>query len=68
MIGDVPTDVVAVGDVTVFARPVLCGVSVGHVDVTAGTLGCLVRLEADDAPHILSNNHVTTRGRSWSTA
>lgn len=39
------------------ARPVTsCGVSVGHYQITAGTLGCLVELA--QKPHILSNNHV----------
>lgn len=33
-----------------------CGVSVGHVDVSAGTIGCLV--ERDNEIFILSNNHV----------
>jgi hypothetical protein len=33
-----------------------CGVSLGHVDVTAGTLGCLVRRGGQI--FILSNNHV----------
>ena len=33
-----------------------CGVSVGHVDVTAGTIGCLVERNQDI--FILSNNHV----------
>ena len=32
------------------------GVSIGHVEVTAGTLGCLVR--RDNQIFILSNNHV----------
>ncbi|MGH2354995.1 MAG: hypothetical protein ACRDJN_25580, partial [Chloroflexota bacterium] len=52
------TDVVPVGDVVAFARPVRCGVSVGHKDITAGTLGCLVRREGDADTYILSNNHV----------
>lgn len=53
----IATDVVAVGDLSAQLRPVPCGVSIGHVDVTAGTLGCLVDL-GDGAPHLLSNNHV----------
>lgn len=57
-IGGLPTDVVAVGDVRAFARPVRCGASIGHRDVTAGTLGCLVHLGGGVEPHILSNNHV----------
>ncbi len=55
-VNGLPTDVVAVGDVTA-RRPVLCGGSVGHVDVGAGTLGCLVDT-GEDVPAILSNNHV----------
>lgn len=57
-VGGLPTDVVAVGDVVAFDRPVRCGVSVGHPDITAGTLGCLLRRDADEAVLILSNNHV----------
>jgi hypothetical protein len=37
-------------------RPAPGGVSCGHVDITAGTLGCLVRREGQI--YILSNNHV----------
>ena len=37
-------------------RPTPCGVSVGHVSTTAGTLGCLV--EVDGQRYVLSNNHV----------
>lgn len=37
-------------------RPVPCGVSCGHADITAGTLGCLV--ERGGQLFILSNNHV----------
>ena len=36
--------------------PTPCGVSIGHYNITAGTLGCLVDV-ADDR-YILSNNHV----------
>ena len=36
--------------------PVPCGVSIGHYNITAGTLGCLV--EMPDGVCILSNNHV----------
>lgn len=40
-------------------RPLLPGVSVGHVDITAGTLGCFVTPSAQtDQVMILSNNHV----------
>jgi hypothetical protein len=37
-------------------RPAPGGVSIGHFQITAGTLGCLVR-RADET-YILSNNHV----------
>ena len=57
-IGTMLTDVVPVGDVTALTRPVRGGVSIGHPDSTAGTLGCLVRVGGDDQPFILSNNHV----------
>jgi hypothetical protein len=56
----VPTDVVEtgnfVGTSTDRWRPAPGGVSIGHVDITAGTLGCLV--EKNDEIFILSNNHV----------
>lgn len=65
--GQFPTDVIEVGEITAFQslqswqrfghhRPVCCGVSVGHPNVTAGTLGCIV--EKDGQHFILSNNHV----------
>lgn len=57
-VGTMLTDVVPVGDVTVFDRPVRSGVSIGHPDSTAGTLGCLVRIDGTEEPSILSNNHV----------
>ena len=52
------TDVIAVGDIVTCQRPTRCGVSIGHVTVTAGTLGCLVRRPGDSNNYILSNNHV----------
>ncbi|MDQ7843618.1 MAG: hypothetical protein QN141_07720 [Armatimonadota bacterium] len=61
-IAGVPTDVVATGPIRVHqrrterVRPAPGGVSIGHRDVTAGTLGCLVK--KDGASFILSNNHV----------
>lgn len=39
-------------------RPLRVGGSIGHVKVTAGTLGCFVRDRDDGAALILSNNHV----------
>lgn len=39
-------------------RPAPSGISVGHPDVSAGTLGCLVEDNTDGSLCILSNNHV----------
>jgi hypothetical protein len=49
--------VVALGNTTAKYRPAPIGVSTGHPDVTAGTIGARVR---DDAGYVyaLSNNHV----------
>lgn len=58
----VPTDVVQTGRLRALAartdrhRPAPGGVSIGHREVTAGTLGCWV--EKGGARLILSNNHV----------
>lgn len=57
-VAGVPTDVIALGDLVARGRPVPCGVSIGHRDVTAGTLGCLVELDGAPGRFILSNNHV----------
>ena len=40
-----------------FARPVPIGVSTGHPDITAGTIGCRVK-DASGNVYALSNNHV----------
>jgi len=62
MIGGVPTDVVETGriyalqDPTQKMRPARPGVSIGHFQITAGTLGCLV--QRNGQVYILSNNHV----------
>ena len=63
-LGNVPTDVVQIG--TVFAnqvptdkfRPAPGGVSIGHYQISAGTLGCIVRDRDTGDRLILSNNHV----------
>jgi hypothetical protein len=61
-VGGIPTDVVETGVVralqarTARWRPAPGGVSIGHKDITAGTLGCLVK--DDLGTYILSNNHV----------
>jgi hypothetical protein len=39
-------------------RPAPGGVSIGHRDITAGTLGCLVKRDGGTETLILSNNHV----------
>jgi hypothetical protein len=51
------TDVVETGIIRALVRPAPGGVSVGHVDVTAGTLGMWVT-GTDGYSYILSNNHV----------
>lgn len=74
---DVKTDVVEVGRIKAWMspspasltprdkwRPAPGGVSIGHVDITAGTLGCLVIRGGE--LFVLSNNHVLAdinRGR-----
>jgi len=59
----VPTDVVAIGrlrlEVNAIRSPVQPGNSIGHVDISAGTLGALVTRGGD--VHILSNSHVLAR-------
>ncbi|UCF30239.1 MAG: hypothetical protein JSV26_09215 [bacterium] len=58
----VPTDVIETGRIRAFQaptgrfRPAPGGVSVGHREITAGTLGCWVRREGQWM--MLSNNHV----------
>ena len=58
----IPTDVVETGPIRALQpptgrfRPAPGGVSIGHRDITAGTLGCLVRKGGETL--ILSNNHV----------
>ena len=69
LVGDTPTDVMEIGDVKLLAvseltdrtartRPAAPGVSIGHVAVTAGTFGAVVRDADTGQPYILSNNHV----------
>lgn len=63
-LNDVPTDVLEVGVLRAFQartarwRPAPGGVSIGHFQMTAGTLGCVVRDKATGDRLILSNNHV----------
>lgn len=77
-VGGVRTDVIEVGDIrplnrlrlpasaenghTARRRPAPGGVSVGHFQVTAGTLGCIVRDRLTGERLILSNNHVLANG------
>lgn len=59
----VPTDIEPTGALKNFSyaaeypRPVPCGVSCGHLDITSGTVGALVVLR-NNRLAILSNNHV----------
>ncbi|WNV82700.1 DNA/RNA non-specific endonuclease [Umezawaea sp. Da 62-37] len=69
---EVPTDVLqrqyradfrvvseaAAVDRKVRADPIAPGASVGHVGVSAGTIGCVVYDRADGTPYVLSNWHV----------
>ena len=61
-LGGIPTDVVQTGIIRTLQaptdriRPAPGGASIGHRDITAGTLGCLV--EKNGLKYILSNNHV----------
>jgi hypothetical protein len=63
-LNQIPTDIVAVGDVQPLLartdrwRPAPGGVSLGHYKITAGTLGCIVYDQITGNPLILSNNHV----------
>ncbi len=56
----IPTDVIVLGkirpEVNAIRNPVQPGHSIGHVDITAGTLGAIVT--RGGAIHILSNSHV----------
>lgn len=69
VLGSVPTDVIEVGELrllaapmpqirTVCTRPAPPGVSIGHVAVSAGTFGAVVRDAETGEMLILSNNHV----------
>ena len=60
----IPTDVVVLGkirpEVNVTRHPVQPGNSIGHIDITAGTLGAIVKKGSE--LHILSNSHVLAVG------
>jgi hypothetical protein len=63
-VSNVPTDVVEVGVLRAMQprtgrfRPAPGGVSIGHYQITAGTLGCVVKDRTSGERLILSNNHV----------
>lgn len=63
-LGGVSTDVISVGRLRLISartdrlRPAQPGSSIGHVAITAGTFGALVRDGTTGEPLILSNNHV----------
>ena len=59
----IEVDVIETGPIyaqafTARERPAPCGISIGHPNITAGTLGCLARDNTDKSLCILSNNHV----------
>ena len=64
VVDGVPTDVIEVGELRALQsrtdrwRPAPGGVSIGHYQITAGTLGCVVRDRQSGTRLILSNNHV----------
>lgn len=61
---EVPTDVVVLGklrpQVKAIRKPIQPGFSIGHKDISAGTLGAIVTKGKD--LHILSNSHVLALG------
>lgn len=58
----IQTDVIETGIIKALHtnkhRPTLGGISVGHISITAGTLGCVVYGNVAGNKFILSNNHV----------
>jgi len=62
VVGTIPTDIIETGVIRALQaptdrwRPAPGGVSIGHYNITAGTLGCLVTRGSE--LFILSNNHV----------
>lgn len=59
----IPTDVIVIGklipEVNAIRNPVQPGNSIGHVDITAGTLGAVV--QKGQTLHLLSNSHVLAK-------
>jgi hypothetical protein len=80
-INGIPTDVEEVGRIRAWQasctikrrhhlQPAPCGVSVGHMRITAGTIGALVRGRGrvdDGRRYILSNNHVLANSNAAQT-
>lgn len=72
VLGGFQTDVVEVGHLRAMTsrlerwRPAVGGISTGHFQVTAGTLGCLVYDLVSGEPLILSNNHVLANSNACS--
>ncbi len=70
---EVQSDVVETGHIYAYAahtsreRPAVPGASIGHVDVTAGTLGAIVIDDKSKTQVILSNNHVLADSNRAST-
>ena len=68
----VPVDVIEVGDLRALAaptdryRPAPGGVSIGHYQITAGTLGVVVKDRTTGQRLILSNNHVLANSNAAS--
>jgi hypothetical protein len=65
----IEVDVVETGPFYTYAfttreRPAPSGISIGHPDISAGTLGCLVNDNTDGSLCILSNNHVLAAGNA----
>ena len=62
MLKGIRTDVIETGIIKALRkkkhRPAPGGVSIGHVSITAGTLGCIVKKNITDEKFILSNSHV----------
>jgi hypothetical protein len=71
-INGTPVDVLQVGLLRAFQaptdrwRPAPGGVSIGHYQITAGTLGCVVRDRRTGTRLILSNNHVLANSNNAS--
>ena len=60
MVSGIPTDIIETGIIKALHtnrhRPAMGGISIGHIDISCGTLGCIVK--KGDARYILSNSHV----------